>query len=168
MNFSNRDMRKIISYLILIIVFLTGCNFLGSGNHSKNTIYATFLMTNTAGEATKVFHSGESFDLSFSMKNTTEDTLTYSWTYPMISFEILGSDSTVSYSYDGCATPAFGGTAKWAPGKSITGSWKAPTPICMQDEGVLVPGTYLAEVNFPDVKNMKVIVSSPIKFTVIQ
>ncbi len=153
----------------MLIVLLTGCHFLGIANQSNDTIYATFSMTDTTGKATTVFHSGESFDLSFSMKNTTKDTLIYGWAPPMVSFEIIGNDSTVSYSYEGCPVPNYIVTAaEWAPGKSITESWKAPTSPCMQHKVILAPGSYVAKVHYPNIKNRKVTVSSPIKFTVVQ
>ena len=103
-------MKKLV--LVTIITFLiNGCNLVNSNPNEYSILSPKFSIVDTLGKTTTQFHSGESFELSFSLINITGDTVSYSWSAPMVAFRIYKGDTIVTSSYYGCPEPNFYATS---------------------------------------------------------
>ena len=129
---------------------------------------ASFELTDTAGRAKPIIHSGESFGLSFRLINTTSDTITYrrANTGPVVIFEILRNDSIVATSVNGYAFAqvVLGGVL--APRDTLYGYWEAPTTPAQYPKATLYAGDYDARVLLPPFDNAKISAAQQIGFPV--
>lgn len=165
-------MMRILASITLMAIATSGCDLTNPHTNGSSSLSPVFSIADTSGKITTNFHSGDSFLLTFSVTNTTSDTVIYQYGPPMISFRILKDSVLVSFSHEGCAEPEiftepdYFTTVKLAPGKSINGSWKAPTSICSTQKTILPVGSYQAEAFFPYFKNVKVDSVPPIRFEI--
>lgn len=160
--------------LVLITVLLIGCDIgTESGMQQSNSLsnadlIAVFKLADTTGQISTVFHSREMFDMSFSLTNTTEDTLTYHFSFPPVIFKILKNDTVVASSIDGFAFTMDIRTGYVAPGASLQGRWRAPNTGPQNPKVVLSPGMYEASVSFATFDQVRVNPVSRIAFSVVQ
>ncbi len=154
--------------LILIAVFFSGCDLLTSSSGEKQDLNPGFTLTDTLGRNTGHFHPGENFDVSFSLRNTTGDTLTYYHTGPAVVFSIMKGDSIVATSIDGYLFPQVVIGTRLAPGDTLQAKWRAPNTPARPDTLVLAPGLYEATVRFPTFQQLKTDTISPIGFWIVQ
>ncbi len=158
-------MKKLL-LIFVIAIAVNGCDLVNSNGNSA--LSPVFSISDIAGQSRTNFHQGESFKLSFSLNNTTGDTVIYTWGSPMVSFRIYKNDSVVTSSDYGCPEPNFYTTSLLPPDQSIQGSWEGPTPRCDTQKVVLSPGKYLAQVYFPNFGRTKVKAVLPLSFNVIR
>lgn len=156
---------KVVIPIILSLVLLTGCKLLGIGYDIYTTIVPVFNLTDTTGHTVRKIPSGEPFDLSFSLKNTTKDTLNFNSATPVIYFELFRNGSIVSVSDLNC-TYFLEGILVLYPGQSITRIWKAPASFCSPGQIYLLPAEYTAKVFYPSCPQVKIISPGPIKFSI--
>ncbi len=129
---------------------------------------ASFTLTDTSGRGIPQVRSGEDFLMSFSLINTTLDTLTYESGYGgPVGFRILQNDSTIATSADGYAFPEAFLRGYLAPGDTMRAQWKAPNTPARIPKVVLAPGTYQAWVGFPNFHEAKVNPIPTIAFIVV-
>ena len=159
---------KTLPLIAIIVISLYGCNQENTNVPQTAAVVPVYSITDIFGMAKTTFHSGEPFVLSFSVTNTTVDTLTYYMIIPMVAFRIFGNDTIVTSSYYGCTEPNIAVGKGWlARGQSIKFSWKAPTSPCDTQNLVLTPGSYQAQVSFPAFQQVKVNPVSAINITVV-
>ena len=129
----------------------------------------SFTLADTTGAAISQTHVGENFVLSFSLINTTPDTLTYGWANsgPPVEFHILQNDSTVATSVDGYVFLMYAPHATLPPGDTLRGRWVAPTTPVQSPKVVLAPGMYQARVFLPYFYEIKVDSIPSISFVVV-
>ena len=159
---------KMTTTLALIGILFAGCDILKTKSSDNAGLTADFSLSDTTGHASTVFRSGEQFLMSFSVVNTTNDTLTYHYSEPPVVFSILKNRSVVASSIDGYAFPMNVNTGLVAPGKALANSWKAPNTPAQNPKVVLAPGTYEASVSFSQFDEAKVDPVPTISFSVIQ
>jgi len=160
---------KSLFIVLFVLIFLNGCKNSNLISPIKPGLKANFTLTDTAGNISDVFKPGESFDVSFSLTNTTKDTLKYDFAPPMVSFEIMQGKNLISDSFLGCPEPNFVARGViLAPGKSINGNWTGPNSPCEKLMVTLTPGSYSVQVSFPHPYNVNVLGTEPIFFTVIR
>jgi hypothetical protein len=156
-----------MTVMVLISLTAAGCGLISSNANGKLT--ATFTLADSAGHPSTTFYSGDHFDMSFSLINTTADTLTYhrGSTAPPVIFEILRSDSVVATSIDGYAfvQVVLGGFV--APGDSLIGDWEAPNTPAQSPRVVLSPGSYQAKVLYPAFEQTETNSVSTINFAIV-
>ena len=161
---------KTLFCCLFVTVLINACNSPTSSNTGNGSLTATFTLADTTGKQGSQFHSGAEFLLSFTLTNTTHDTLTFHRgnSGPSITFHIFKNDSTVATSIDGYAflEVVLGGYV--APGESLQGVWRAPTTPVQNPKVVLNLGTYSATVSFPSFDQAKVNPVSPIIFSITQ
>lgn len=162
------DRMRMKTALALIAILIAGCDILKTKSDGNGGLTATFFLADTSGHIATVFHSGDEFVMSFSVVNTTNDTLTYHYSEPPVIFRILKDGSIVASSTDGYAFPMNVNAGFVAPGKALSGSWKAPNTPAQNPKVVLAPGTYEASVAFSQFEEAKVNPVSTITFSVIQ
>ena len=159
---------KMMTTLALIAILIAGCDILKTKSNGNGGLTATFSLTDTTGHVATVFHSGEQFLMSFSVVNTTNDTLTYHYSEPPVIFSILKDGNVVASSTDGYVFPMNVNAGFVAPGKALAGSWKAPNTPAQNPKVMLAAGTYQASVSFSQFEEAKVNPVSTITFSVIQ
>ena len=160
---------KNVLIVIFILAFISGCNNSNLVSPIKPGLKANFTLTDTSGNVSSEFKTGEPFDVSFSLTNTTQDTLKYDIVPPMVSFEILQGNKFISNSYLGCPEPNFVARGViLAPGKSIKGNWTGPSSPCEKLMVTLLPGAYSVQVSFPHPYNVNVYRADPIYFTIVK
>jgi hypothetical protein len=157
----------IVAFHALAILLTGGCTH--STEPSARVLVAAFAIEDSAGRPISQIHSGETFRVTFTLVNTTEDTLTYTRgnTGPPVIFRIVQEDSIVASSTDGYAflQVVLGGCV--APGQSLHEVWNAPTTPAQYPKVVLGPGGYEASVSFATFPEARVNPVSPIGFIVI-
>jgi hypothetical protein len=164
-----RDLKMMKSIpLLLIAVFLAGCDLLSPGSSADSAPNPSFTLTDTLGRSTSQFHTGEDFYMYFSLRNTTGDTLTYYHTGPSIIFSILKGDSLVATSVDGMAFPQVVIGDVVPPGDTLRARWRAPSSPARVEKLILAPGSYEAEVSFPWFAEAKFRALPPITFSVVE
>lgn len=161
-----RSSLKIMTLLTLIVSFLCGCS--KTTSPSNAILLTTFILADTLGQAVTQFHSGEDFILSFSVTNTTRDTVTYHSGGPFVAFQILKGDSVVASSDYECPEPQIFITGHLAPGQSIQSSWRGPKSICQSQSISLSLGSYQARVYFPSFDQVTVMPVSALTMSIIQ
>ena len=160
---------KPLTVIAIIVIWVTGCNSDHTNSTHIPTLVPIYSITDTSGNADTTFHSGEQFILSFSVTNTTGDTLILNLGWPAVAFRIFGNDSMVSSSDFNCPIPLIASGKGWlAPGQSIKDSWKGPTSPCDTQQVVLTPGFYQAKVTFPTILNVKMKPVSVINISVVR
>jgi len=159
---------RTFNLLALIAILMCACNRATTPTEGKGFLTATFTLSDTTGQASTVFHSGQQFDVSFSVTNTTMETLTYYYTLPPVIFQILKGDTSVATSVDGYVFPQVVLRGYLAPGRALQGAWKAPNTPAQNPKVVLAPGSYEAHVSFRNFEQVKVNQVSPITFSIVQ
>ena len=161
-------MKTMLCYAFIAVLF-NACNQTTPPNTGNVVLTATFTVTDTIGEKSTQFHSKEELILSFSLTNSTNDTLTYPRgnSGPSVIFHILKNDSTVAASIDGYAYLAVALPGFLPPGQNLQGGWQAPTTPAQNPKVVLSPGSYTATVSFPTFDQAKVNPVSPITFSIV-
>ncbi len=157
---------KTLSVAIVACALIMACD---QGTSPGVTILtASFTLADTAGKGISTIRSGEDFVMSFSLINTTLDTLTYGWGYGgPVGFRILQNDSAIATSVDGYVFPEVFLHGYLAPGDTMRAQWKAPNTPVRISKVVLAPGTYQAWVGFPNFHEAKVNPIPPITFIVV-
>jgi len=152
----------------LVSISIGGCDLLKNKSDGNGNLNATFRLSDTTGRTANTFHSGESFIMSFSLINTTTDTITYYDVVciPRVNFAILRNDSLLVGSPAGCDNEI--GFRYFKPRDTLQGQWQAPNNQWM-GQVILTPGSYLAKVVFPDFSKMKGVNPVPtIAFSIIK
>lgn len=151
----------------IVAAIIAGCGLMAPGTSRTYNLTANFLISDTTGRAATHFVSGESFDMSFSMVNNTGDTLVYYGSpQPPVVFRILKNGSVVATSIDGYAFPQVVVGRALLPGDTLKGYWRAPTTPAQTPPVVLSPGTYQAEVAFPEFKDKTLSPIAPIPLVI--
>ncbi len=162
----NEAMKEIPAFA-LVAAILTGCGVVGPNSTGAYDITANFFVTDTAGGAATNFVPGENIDMSFSMVNNSRDTLIYyGGPQPPVVFRILKNGAVIATSVDGYAFPQVVVGRALLPGDTLKGYWNAPTTPAQTKPVVLSPGTYKAEVLYPEFKDKTVSPVAPITFSV--
>jgi len=161
---------KFIYFFIITFIFLSGCDILQTKSDNNYNLTASFNLSDTTGQESNTFNSGESFNMSFRLINSTPDTLTYTRgsPAPSVIFQILREDSVEATSVDGYAflQVVLGGSL--APGDTLKGFWKAPNTPAQYPKVILTSGNYQAKVTFPKFNNANINQVSPINFSIIK
>jgi len=150
-----------MSLLVLTVLFLGGCGTVENKSNQQTNLTATFELTDTAGDNTTTFQSGEPFLMFFSLTNTGADTIIYYSVgcRPAVIFQVLKNDSVVGTTPAGCdnvITPHF-----IALHDTLQGQWKV--------SAILTPGPYQAKVWYPNFDQVKGVNPVPkIPFSIIQ
>jgi hypothetical protein len=124
---------------MVVLFFISGCDLLKTKSGGNGNLTATLVLTDTTGRKTSTFHSGEPFEMCFSLANTRTDTLTYVGDNidPPVVFQISRDDSLVWRS------PLAGSHhivhRSIPPGDTLQGQWKVAV--------ALSPGSYVAGVS---------------------
>lgn len=151
----------------LVAAIITGCGVMGPDPAATYDLTANFFVTDSAGKAETHFVSGESFDMSFSMVNNSRDTLVYYGSpQPPVVFRILKNGRVVATSIDGYAFPEVVVGRVLFPGDTLSGYWRAPTTPAQIPPVLLSPGTYQAEVVFPEFKDKTINRIAPISLVI--
>ena len=145
---------------------LTGCNILGIPYTTRVTINSTFTLTDTTGHKIDSIPSGKPFILTYTIKNTTIDTLTFDYAYSSTYFEIFRNQRMVTSSALKCPQGIYGGSFMLLPGESLKRAWKGPTSVCVPGPLYLLPGTYQAEVFYPRSPQVNIHPVQPITFSI--
>ncbi len=160
-------MKSWISFMLIAFLF-AGCDLLSPGPSGDSTQNPSFTLSDTLGRSTSQFNTGEDFDMYFSLRNTTGDTLTYYHSGPSIIFSILKGDSIVATSVDGMAFPQVVIGDVVPPGDTLKARWTAPNSPARVEKLILPPGSYEAEVSFPRFAEAKFRALPPITFSVVE
>ncbi len=151
----------------LVAAVLIGRGIVSPHPAGTYDLTANFFVTDSAGKVETHFASGESIDMSFSMVNSSRDTLVYYGSPgPPVVFRIVKNGAVVATSIDGYAFPQVVVGRVLLPGDSLTGHWRGPTTPAQTPRVVLQPGTYQAEVVFPDFRKKTVNPVGPVTFVV--
>jgi hypothetical protein len=142
-NERSKNMR-INNILIILICFTMVACF----PPFDKTLMPEFTLADTLDNQSTVFHSGESFQIHFSVINSLPDTLVFT-RYdggPLVRFMIMQEDSVIASSVDGWGfvEPVF--EDYFPPGDTIRAEWQAPTTPQQSPKVVLTPGVYKARV----------------------
>ena len=138
---------KMMNSLTLITVLIGGCHTDKINSIGNENLTATFIMADTTKHVNTTFHSGEPFLMAFWLINTTTDTITYFFENvdKSVIFEILRNDTVVAM------TSYFGSRLvrqySILPGDTLQGQWRVTD--------ILAPGSYEANVYFPNFYNVK-------------
>ena len=159
---------KTMAFFTFFAILIDGCDILKTKSNGNGGLTATFSISDTTGHASTVFHSGDHFMVSFSLANTTNDTLTYGYTGTPIRFRILQDGREIASSTDGVVFLQYVQGGFIAPGDTFAASWKAPNTQFQNPKVVLMPGTYQATVLFSQVAEARVATVLPITFSVVQ
>lgn len=160
-------MKSWILFMLIAVIF-AGCDLLSPGSSGESSTNPSLTLTDTLGRSTSLFHTGENFDMYFSLRNTTGDTLTYYHTGPSVIFSILKGDSLVATSVDGMAFPQVVIGNIVPPGDTLKAWWRAPNSPARVEKLILAPGSYEAEVSFPPFGEAKFRALPPVAFTVVE
>ncbi len=150
---------------LLLVLLLSACFRPNDG-----TLTPEFALSDTLGNPTTEFYSGESFRIHFSVVNTLRDTLTYTRydTGPVVRFMIMQEDSVIATSVDGLGfhLPVF--EDYFLPGDTIKAEWLAPTTPWQDPKCILESGIYKASVISPIFDHEKIRSVSDIQFSIIE
>ena len=156
-------MRAILS-LTLLSFIAAGCGLLSPGD-KDGKLTATLTVTDTTGKPATQFYSGEPFDVSFFLRNTRSDSVSYGMAGSIPLFEIYEGNVMVSSSNMGCPVPQIVISGSLPPGDTLRFNWRAPsgcTPI------TLSPGSYQITSRSPGFDTSKVNPAQPIGVSIIQ
>ncbi len=153
--------------LIILSAALPACNLLSPSSGEHYDLSAEFSMTDTAGQISTHFRSGQSFLLSFTLTNVSADTFACLYVGPEFSFGVFRQDTIVTRSY-GCEISLYPHPDTLRPGEFRKATWKGPTPVCPPNHIVLPAGIYQARVDFPVFANAKVNSVPMIRFAVTE
>ena len=160
-------MKPILFQLTFALVVI-GCDF---GERPKpEPLTATFKLTDTTGRETATFRSGENFDFSFAITNTSDQQITYHKgdSGPVASFTILQGDSVVATSLDGYVLLMVATTGHLQPGQNLGENWRAPNTPARDPQIVLSPGLYEAQLSFVGFDEAEVKQIPPLTFSITQ
>ena len=159
-------MRAIILFAAFFLV-LSGCD---AGETSTEPLSPTFMLTDTSGHQASVFRSGEEFELTFVVRNSTGKTFTFyrGDSSPDVIFTITRNDTVCATSVDGYAFIQVPSIAHLEPEEILQGLWRAPNTPAQIPRRVLPAGSYEARVSFPDFQEAQSKHASPIAFSIIQ
>ncbi len=148
-----------------------GCGLIDSNPSKSNSINASFQLTDISGNVSDTFSSGKTFDMRFTLINTTGHAITYNYAgVPAVHFQILKNDSlAVASEY---ASPNimvnFPDTLKASD--TIQVVWEVQKYLW----GSMIPslhlpaGSYQAKVIYPSFNNVNINCTSLIAFSVVQ
>jgi hypothetical protein len=151
-------MKSDITHQIYLLIFfgilvsiLISCNDINNSNDSfiKENIYASFSITDTNGVEKNKFLQGEDFILKFQVKNESGKDLHYTYSYPIIVFEIFNEDTVVASSTDFTAYihPVEKSVVK--NNSSFLDEWKGPNTLgrILENQKIILDvGIYKAKV----------------------
>lgn len=125
---------------ILISILFSGCNIF----NPTHEIDTEFVITDTRGFESRVFHSGQDFNMKLTLTNNTgKDQEYYYYGIPII-FEIIKNDSVITSSVHGLDWVSRTLEGTFEKDTEITSSWRAPTPSYASFLTILEPGQYIA------------------------
>jgi hypothetical protein len=159
-------MRAIILFAAFFLL-LSGCD---KGETSIEPLSPTFMLTDTSGHQASVFRSGQDFEMTFVVGNSTGKTLTYyrGDSSPDVIFTITRNDKVCATSIDGYAFIQVPSIAHLDPDEILQGLWRAPNTPAQFPRKVLLAGSYLAHVSFPVFHEVESKQVSAIAFSIIQ
>jgi hypothetical protein len=143
------NMKHFILIIILIFIFFYGCNIFNPDTNESGEIETEYIISDTTGVISTVFHSGESFDMKFTLINNTGEDQVFYHSGPTVIFEIIQADSVLTSSIKGLYWPAVMLKGIFKKGKEITDYWRAPnSPLDSQfgTKTILEAGQYKARV----------------------
>ncbi len=162
---------RIITSILFISLIAAGCGLIDSNPSKSNSINASFQLTDLSGNVSDTFSSGKTFDMHFTLINTTGHAITYNYAgAPPVHFQILKNDSVVAaseYSFPNIMI-FFPDTLK--VGDTIQVTWEAQNYLrATLNASLLLPaGSYQAKVIYPSFNNVNVHCTSLIDFSIIQ
>ena len=151
-----------------IILAIAGCE---SGEQaSVEPITPSFQLTDTTGHTAVVFHSGDDFEMTYTVRNATDQVFTYhtSTSGPPIWFAILHNDSVLATSLDGYAFTEIPSTGYVQPGQILERSWRGPNTPVRDPQIFLTPGSYMIRGLFVGFDEIQVKQPAPIAFSIIE
>jgi hypothetical protein len=157
---------------MIILAFASariGCEVAELVDTSRQSLSPTFQLSDTSGRETTNFHSGEEFDISFNLANTTGTQITYHKgdSGPVPRFAIMLGDSIVATSVDGYLFALIVTTEHLAPGETLREQWRAPNTPARNPKIMLPPASYevrASQVRFDEVEVKQ---PSPIVFSIV-
>gem|GEM_PF-2784206 len=161
-------MRTIISFLFISLV-LAGCGLVDSNPSKSASINASFKLTDTSGNVSDTFSSGKTFDMHFSLVNTTGHAITYNYDgAPPVHFQILKNDSIVAASEYSEPNIKINFPDTLKPGDTIQVMWEAQNYLraTLNASLILPAGSYQAKVIYPSFNNVKINCTSVIEFSI--
>ncbi len=154
--------------LVLIPLFLLCACDSGTSAPDYRNVTVAFALSDTLGRLVSSFHSGEDFDVQFSVLNESGGTLTYFFTGVPVVLSIYAADTLVASDIDGYVFPqvVLGGTL---PTDGLyADDWRAPSTDARTTHLVLQPGTYEARVSHgPFFREFRLAQTPPIPFVVL-
>lgn len=120
-------MRAILS-LTLLSLIAAGCGLLSPGGKDSK-LSATITVTDTTGKTNTQFHSGEPFDVSFFLRNTRSDSVSYGMAGSIALFEIYEGNLMVSSSNMGCPIPQIVINGSLPPGDTLMFNWRLQADV---------------------------------------
>ncbi len=157
---------KTLSFVVFAGTLMVACD--QGTSPIVSPLATSFRLTDTTGATILRTRTGQDFILSFSLINTTADTLKYGWadSGPPIRFYILQNGNYIASSVDGYLFAMTPSRAYLAPGDTLLERWRAPTTPQQYPKVVLAPGTYQAKVVVPYFYGVNVNPIEPITFVV--
>jgi hypothetical protein len=150
---------KMILTLTITILLIAGCkNTVEPDQNNKGVAIATFVALDTSGHISTVFHKGVPFNLYFFLKNTTQDTITYTTAdgyYPSVIFIISNGSTKI---WEPCIGHHMVTTWHIYPGDSLQGLWQVPDTISI--------GSWVAQLFLPPLPLDHVSGSSTLSLTI--
>jgi hypothetical protein len=142
-------MKHFILIIILIFIYFYGCNIFNPDTNESGEIETEYIISDTTGVISTVFHSGESFDMEFTLINNTGEDQEFYYSGPTVIFEIIQNDSVLTSSIKGLAWPAVALKGIFKKSAEITDYWRAPNSPLDSQFGTktnLKAGQYKARV----------------------
>ncbi len=165
------DKMRIITFILLISMITAGCGLIDSNPSKSNSINASFQLTDLSGNASDTFSSGKTFDMHFTLINTTGHAITYNYAgVPPVHFQILKNDSAVAGSVYSGPNIMINYPDTLKSGDTIQVTWEAQNYL----RATLIPslhlpaGSYQAKVIYPTFNNVNINCTSIIAFSVVQ
>ncbi len=137
-------MRYVVA--LLPILLLRTCDS-GTSAPDYGKVTVAFAISDTLGKPASSFHSGEDFDMSFSVHNGSGGTLSYFYTGVPVILEIFAADTLVATSVDGYIFTQVIRNGTLPDGGSYSITWRAPSTKARVNHLVLQPGAYEARVS---------------------
>ncbi len=165
------DKMRIITSILFISLIAAGCGLIDSNPSKRDNINASFKLTDTSGNVSDTFSSGKTFDMHFSLINTTGHAITYNYAgAPPVHFQILRNDSVVAASEYAMPNIMITFPDTLNTGDTIQVTWEAQNYLrATQNPSLHLPvGTYQAKVIYPSFNNININCTSLIDFSIIQ
>jgi hypothetical protein len=163
----NRIRSGIAALVAVALVAIGGCKsnpVIGAG---PQIVATTLTLRTLAGVQATQFHTGEKFEMRFSLTNLTRSSVCYSYTPPETVFRIYRGDSLIVTSVEGMQFPQVIQTDCVGSGEAISRSWADAPATALRSNLVLDPGTYTAAVSHASYLAFGVQPASAVTFTII-